>query len=60
MVECSHTTVSIPKILSKQIDQAIARGFFTTKGDFVKTACRHELERQTLLDQRRKEQGDLQ
>ena len=53
----NYTTVSVPKVLVQKIDEAIAAGFFTTKADFLKQSIRHELERQTLLNQRRKEQG---
>lgn len=53
----NYSTVSVPKVLIEKVDEAIAAGLFTTKADFLKQSIRHELERQTLLDQRRKTQA---
>ena len=49
----NRTTLSLPKTINEQIQEALSRGFYNTKSDFVKTAIRHELERELLYSQLR-------
>ena len=47
----NRTTLSLPKTINEQIKEALTRGFYNTKSDFIKTAIRHELERELLYSQ---------
>jgi len=52
-----RTTLSLPTSIYEQINEAVARGFFNTRADFLKSAIRNELERELRIQQLKKEEA---